>query len=75
MRCMSDVSAFRDMRMVAAFVAVQKSEGVADDIRFSSDLSSEVGGGPTWWICVCRRAVRGPGIGNIEYQWGTIEAS
>ena len=43
MRYMSDVSAFRDMRMVAAFVAVQKSEGVADDIRFSSDMSSEVG--------------------------------
>ena len=31
---MSDVSAFRDMQMVAAFVAVQKSERVVDDIPF-----------------------------------------
>ena len=43
MWCTSDVSAFRVMRMIAAFVAVQKSDGVAD-IRFSSDMSSEVGG-------------------------------
>ena len=29
------------MQMITAFVAVQKSEGVADGIRFSSDMSGE----------------------------------
>ena len=31
------------MQMIAALVALQKSEGVADGIRFSPDMSGEAG--------------------------------